>query len=205
MHFKVSDKGVPVSCRTEAGPRTQIHSGKAECRGNESGCSLTVRTKGLSVDEERCVKLARSPALQDHSGGCVIDSQQISDDGKIGSKRHDCANVEVAIGPAIEPAPNPGSKGIVDRRVAQGALNSDRLELSIRTKNACDAHHGIQFQEGQGGGRIVEVRLLSVRDHRAEAQEGHRRLPLDRRPVQSPDLLPNLHRPVWRRQSPDGV
>ena len=154
---KLATSGVPIGCRTEAGPRTQIHSGKAECRRDESGCSLAVRTKGLSVNEELCVKLARSPTLQDRSGGCVIDPQEIRDDGEIRSKRHDCANVEVAIGPAIEPAANPRSKGIVDRRVAQSALNPHRLELSSVIKSARDAHHGIQFQQRQGGGRIVEV------------------------------------------------
>src|SRR5205814_10356060 len=72
-------------------------------------------------------------------------------------KRDDPANVQVAIGPSVEPAANPGSERIIHSGVTERALNAYGLKRSIRLEESCEAHDGPQLQQHQGYRRIIEI------------------------------------------------
>jgi hypothetical protein len=59
----------------------------------------------------------------------LVDAEQIGEGLEVWSERQDEADVEVAIGPAVQPLADAGRKGIVDLRVAQRALRAERLDL----------------------------------------------------------------------------
>src|SRR5207248_2466385 len=95
-----------------------------------------------------------------------------------------------AVGPAVEPLADAGRERIVDGRVAERALDADRLQSGGAGEEAGDADDGVQLQQRQRRRRIVQVdgsRLDAGRDvggHRicVDLQaDGQRRLRADAR------------------------
>src|SRR6478672_6699045 len=122
MHLQIGDERVPIRYRTPPGIGVKVYSGKTKGRRNERCGGFAVRTESFSVHKQLSIKLARPPASKNGLDGCNIHAQDIGNRLQIGSKAHDCANVQVAVGPAVQPMSNAGSKCVVHRGVAERAL-----------------------------------------------------------------------------------
>jgi hypothetical protein len=53
-----------------------------------------------------------------------VDAQQVGNRFEVGRQPDDGADVEIAVGPAIQPMPNTGGKGVVDGRLALRVLSA---------------------------------------------------------------------------------
>ncbi len=120
VHLEVRDEGIPVGHRTPSGPGVEVHAREAEGRRNE-------RRRVLAVEEELGVELSRAPARHHRPRHLVGNAEQGVDHGEIGREVDDLTDVQIAIGPAVEPASDPGREGVVHCGVAEGALDSDGL------------------------------------------------------------------------------
>src|SRR6185295_12237589 len=78
----------------------------------------------------------------------------------------DLADVEVAVGPAVEPSADARAEGVVDGRMAQSAGDADGLHLPALLEEALDADDGVELEERDRGRRIIHVHfvLLDLRD-----------------------------------------
>ena len=105
-----------------------VHTGQAEGGGIEGCRGLAVRPERLAVEIELGIELARPPGLQRPLDLGFRDLKHVGEGGQVRGRRDDRADVEVAIGPAIEAVADARGVGVVDGRVAQGALDADRGE-----------------------------------------------------------------------------
>ena len=68
--------------------------------------------------------------------GRLVHLQQVGERRQVGRQRDDRADVEIAVRPAVQPLADAGRERIVDRRVAERALDADRLQPArCSTKN----------------------------------------------------------------------
>src|SRR2546430_8154925 len=72
-------------------------------------------------------------------------------------ERHDRADVQVAVRPAVEAPADAGGERVVDGRVTEGALEADRSDAAARVEEARHPHDRIQLEERQGRRGVVEV------------------------------------------------
>jgi hypothetical protein len=77
-------------------------------------------------------------------------------------KRDDRADVQVAVRPAVEALADAGSEGVVDVRMAERALDAHRLDAAGLVELAGHADHGIELEQREGRGGIVEVDLAGL-------------------------------------------
>src|SRR5436853_493411 len=70
---------------------------------------------------------------------------------------NDCADVQVPVRPAVQAVTDAGSKGIIHRRMAQSARDTDRTQTAIGIEISADAHHCIQLEQSQGDGRVSQI------------------------------------------------
>src|SRR5262249_8770465 len=116
------------------------------------------RAKGLSVEAQLGVEAAWSPTLQDLAHGGVIHSQRGRIGREIRRERDDAADVEILIRPTVEASTDAvDTRRVVDGRVAQGALNADRLETAVAMEFASDADDRVQLEQRERDGRVVQV------------------------------------------------
>ena len=134
VHLEVGDEGVPVGDRSPAGVGVQVDAGKPERGRYERRCRLAVRPKRLAIHEELGVELARAPARGDLAHGCLVHLQQIGQRLLVRGEGDDRADVEITIGPAVEATPDSRSEGVVDGRMADGAGETDRAEMTRLAK-----------------------------------------------------------------------
>src|SRR5262249_25101938 len=80
---------------------------------------------------------ARSPRAE-------LDLERLWQSGRKGDNGSD---VQVVIGPAIEPSPNSFCERIVDGRVTQRAGDADIRQLPGAVETAFDAHDCVQLQQ----------------------------------------------------------
>ena len=128
VHLEVRDKRIPVRDAAPPGIGVQVDARQPERRRKQRRRALPVRPERLAVEEQLRVELARPPAVQHGAHGRLIGLQQIGDDAQIRRERDDRADVQIAIGPAVEPAADARRDGVVDGRMAQRALDADRRE-----------------------------------------------------------------------------
>src|SRR6185369_7281559 len=100
----------------------------------------------FTVQQNLSVEFARPPTVEDCSEGRVIDLQEICYNAQVGRKRNNCANVEVAIGPSIQPVANSPNKGVINCWKARGTRNTQPTPIPILIERAEDAYHGISFE-----------------------------------------------------------
>jgi hypothetical protein len=124
----------------------EVDTGEPEGRWDQHGRRLAVRTESLPVEEELRVELARPPRREDLVQRRVVDAEQVRKRRLVGGQRDDRAYVEVAVRPAVESAPNSGSEGVVDGRMADGAGNADRAQRSLVVEEALQSDDGVQLQ-----------------------------------------------------------
>lgn len=80
--------------------------------------------------------------------------------------------MQASAGVGLNQAGAGGWQGIVDRAMTQGTLNPNRLERSGGVEEAGHADNSIQFEEGQGRCRIVEIHLAMVESRKEIGGEG---------------------------------
>jgi len=119
-----------------------VHAGEAVGRRIERRRRLAVRAERLAVEIELGVVLARPPALQHLAHGGVVDLQELRKGAEIRRKRHDRADVEIAVRPAVEPATDALAQRIVDSGVAERAGDADRPQ-PFSLEKPFDANNGI--------------------------------------------------------------
>jgi hypothetical protein len=76
--------------------------------------------------------------------------------------RGDRADVEVAIGPAVQPFADAERELVVDRRVTERALDADRTQPSALEESR-QADDGLQPEQGERRGGIVEVHVAAAK------------------------------------------
>ena len=90
-------------------------------------------------------------------------TSSISANALVGRRGDDGADVQIAIGPAVETAPNAGHERIVDGGMAQRALDADGFEqLAVFIEESGHAQHGVGLEQQQRVGRIVEIDLAGL-------------------------------------------
>jgi hypothetical protein len=169
MHLENGDERVPVRDRAPPGPRMEIDSGQSQSRRDQRGRRLAVRSKGFPVREQLRVEFARSPAVQDLPHGRVVGVEEPRHDGEIRSQGDDHPDVQVPIRPPVQTMTDTGRKRIIDGRVAEGALDSDRLQLAVGREEAGYPEDRVQLQEGERRRRNLQIHfpLLDAVDERS--------------------------------------
>jgi len=87
-----------------------------------------------------------------------INRQEVGERLEIGRKRHDRADVEIAVSPTIKPLADSRCERVVDGRVAQCALDAHRLDAPGRCPSRRARSPG--FLSGllrQSSGKAVEI------------------------------------------------
>ena len=106
VHLGHPDVGVPVGDRSEAGPGGEVHAGQAERRRDQRSRLLAVGAKGLAILVQKRVVAARSPAGEHLLHGFDVDAKEIGERLEVRRQRHDRADIQIAVGPAVEPLAN---------------------------------------------------------------------------------------------------
>jgi len=119
--------------------------------------AFSIRAERLAVKKQLRVELPDSPAVEHLPHGGLIRLQKICDDTQVGRERDDGADVEIPVGPSVEPPADARRDRIVDRRMTQRALDADGAEAAARIAVAGEAHHGLGVEQRQRHRRIVEV------------------------------------------------
>ena len=88
---------------------------------------------------------------------CDIHAEQRREDLQARRERRDRADVQIAIGPTVQPAADAGRKRIIDDGVTQRALNADRIQTIGLIEESGQAHHRVETQQFERHRRIVEV------------------------------------------------
>src|SRR5438876_1200107 len=157
VHLGRANVRVPVGDRAEPGPRVQVDAREAEGRWNERPGLLAIRPERLPVLVKLGVEAARPPACEHRLDGREIDAKEIGERFEVWRERHDRADVQVAVRPAVEAPTDAGGEGVVDGRMTEGALDADRSDAAERVEEARHAHDRIQLEERQGRRGVVEV------------------------------------------------
>ena len=137
-----------------------VYAGKTEGRRVESRGRLAIRPESLAVQVQRGVELARSPAGENLLHRCLVDFEHPDERAQVGRRGDDGADVQIAIGPAVEAAPDAGHERIVDGGMAQRTLDAYGFErLAVFIEESGHAQHRVGLEQQQGVGRIVEIDL----------------------------------------------
>ncbi len=159
VHLGPCDVGIPVGDRSESGPSGEVYAGQAE-RGRDEGAGpLAVGTKGLAILVELGVVAAWAPAGENLLHGHDIDAEEIGEWLEVRCQRHDRADVEIAVGPVVEPLTNARRERVVDGRMTKRALDAHRPDAAVGVGEGGDADDGVELEQGDGRGWIVEVDL----------------------------------------------
>jgi hypothetical protein len=145
----------------------RVDAREPERRRQQRRGRTSVGTECLTVEEELGIELPWAPTAEHSTHGGLIGFQQVGYGREIWGERDDGADVEVAIGPAIEPPADARRHGIVDSGVAQRALDADGLQPSSAVAAGRHADDGSGVERGDCHGRVIEVdtTLANRRDH----------------------------------------
>src|SRR5262249_42151378 len=83
--------------------------------------------------------------------------ERVGEGLEAGGERQNRPDVEIAVRPAVETMANARRERIVDARMAKGTLNAHRLQSATAVEETCHADNGIQFEQRERRGGIVEV------------------------------------------------
>src|SRR3989449_9161975 len=142
-------------------PRSTLFPYTTLFRSERAGL-LAVGAERLPVLVELRVEAPRPPAREHLLHRGHVDSEQIGEGLEVWRGRYDGADVEVAIRPSVQPPTDARGERVVHGRVAECALDPDRSDAAVGVEEPADAHHRLQFEQRQGGGRIVEVDLAGL-------------------------------------------
>ena len=102
-----------------------------------------------------------------------VRAKQLANGSRLGASAMIAPDVEVAVGPAVEPMADAGRERVVDGRVAERALDADRRQRAAG-EEARHADDRVELQQRERDGGIVEVDL-SLHAARSRATAGARR------------------------------
>ena len=91
---------------SQAGPSGEVHAGQSERGRDERSRLLPVGAKGLAILVQLRVVAAWPPAGEHLLHGFDIDAKEVSEWLEVRSQRYDGADVQIAVGPTIEPLAN---------------------------------------------------------------------------------------------------
>src|SRR4029077_12401282 len=115
--------------------------------------------KGLAILVQLGVVATWSPAGENLLHRCDVDAEQIGERFEVRRQSYDRADVEIAVGPAVEPLANAGRKRIVDGRVTKRALDAHRPDAAVGIGKGGDADDGVELEQRDGRGRSAEFDL----------------------------------------------
>ena len=92
--------------RSEAGPGGEVHAGQSERGRDQRSRLLPVGAKGLAILVQLRVVAAWPPAGEHLLHGLDIDTEEVSERLEVRCQRNDRADVQIAVGPAVEPLTN---------------------------------------------------------------------------------------------------
>ena len=159
MHLGPCDVSIPVGKRSEAGPGGQIYARQAEGGRDERSRLLPVGAKGLAVFVQLRVVATWPPTGEHLLHGLDIDTEEVGERLKVRCQRYDRADVQIAVGPTVEPLTDTRRERVVDGRVTKRALDAHRLDAAVRVGEGGDTDDGVELEQGDGRGWIVEVDL----------------------------------------------
>src|SRR5439155_1031674 len=136
VHLGRANVRVPVGDRAEPSPRVQVDAREAEGRWEKRSGLLPIRPERLPVLVKLCVEAARPPAREHCFDRREIDTKEIGAGFEVRRERHDRADVQVAVRPAVEAPADAGGARVVDGRVTEGALEADRSDAAARVEEA---------------------------------------------------------------------
>ena len=129
-------------------------------RPKAAGSSVAeVRSKRLAVENQFRIEFARPPTTKYCAHRLLIGLQKIGDGLKIGRKRDDRADIQVAIGPSVEPASDAECHGVINGRMTEGAVDADRRQSAVAPALRGDAHNRVSVEQREGDRRIVQVHV----------------------------------------------
>src|SRR5262249_33907991 len=108
------------------------------------------------------IEVPGPPGRQDRTHGRIVDAEQVRDRREVGRQPDDRADVEVPVGPAVEAMADAGREGIVDRRMAERALDADRREAPTGVEAPGHPDPGVELEECKLGRRVVQVALTPL-------------------------------------------
>ena len=162
MHLQVRHESVPVRHRSPPCPRVQTGTGQAVCGRQERRRRFSIRPERFPIQEHLRIELSGPPARQHRLERRLVDTEEGGYDPEIGSERDDGADIQIAIGPAIQPAADSGGERVIDRGVAQRARDTHRVQVAAGVEESLHSNDGIEFQQGHGRGGIVEIDLTTL-------------------------------------------
>ena len=83
-----------------------IYSGHSKRWWNQRSRRLAVRPKRLAVEIQFRVEFSRSPTHQHFFQGCIVNTEQRLENSRVGRERNDLTDIEITIGPTIQPVAN---------------------------------------------------------------------------------------------------
>jgi hypothetical protein len=129
-------------------------------------CISSTATKAFQYGSEP------QPPVQVVGGDAGVgEGEQIDDGLEVRRGRDDAADVEVAVGEAVDARAHPRSDRVIDGRVAQRAGDAHRRQVARRVEEADDAEHGVLLDERQRDRRIVEVHAAVLQRLELRARE----------------------------------
>src|SRR3569833_411993 len=157
MHFESRHEGVPVGNGAPAGPGMQVDSRQSERRWNESRCRFAIRTKALAVEEQLGVEFSGTPSGQHLAHAVLVYPEKTCDGAQVGSETDNCADIEIAVGPAIQPVSDARRERVVHTGMTQSALYADRLQAQPGTERARQTDNRIELQQRQRHRQIIKI------------------------------------------------
>ena len=156
MHLQHSHESIPDGIEPQP-----VHVWRLTPASPKAGgmvCSAAaVRPKAFPIQKQLSVKLTRPPCRQHLAYRCLINLQQAGDGAEIRSEADDAADIEVPVGPAIQPMTYTRRQGVVHRRMAQRTLNPDRLQTKPRLELAFETDYRVEFEQFECDSGIVEI------------------------------------------------
>ena len=183
LHLEHGDECIPMGDRAPAGVGMEVHAREAERRRDQRRGAAPVRLERLAIEQQLRVELAGPPTLEHVAHGRFVDAEQLRERRDARRERHDGADVQVAVRPAVAPSADAGRERVVDGAVAKSARDTDGVEVAGAIHETAHADDGIELEQRERHGGIVEI-------HASRLQHGNER----RRQGRHIDLEPEPER-----------
>ena len=140
-----------------------VYARQTKGRGIERRGALAIRTERLAIKVQLGVEFPRSPGRHGLLDVRFRNLQQVNEGAQVRRQAHNCPDIEVAIGPAVEAVPDAGGVGVIDRRMTQRALNANGIERpSVLAEKTSHADNRIGLEQNQRARWILQIDLTLV-------------------------------------------
>src|SRR5690242_11180307 len=97
----------------------QIDPCETKGRRNQRGSGFSVRAETFAVHQQLGIEVAWAPTIQHRPHSRDIDTEKVGDRLQVGGESHNRANVQIAIGPAVQTVANAGSERVINGGVTK--------------------------------------------------------------------------------------